>query len=63
MRPKIVLAGLILSVSAAAAAAQGNAQGPTPGDLYCSGIVTSESVPRDTYVITGRESNHMITFN
>jgi hypothetical protein len=63
MRPKIVLVGLFLSISAGAAAGQGAAQAPTPGDLYCSGIVTTESVPRDTYVITGRESNHLITFN
>ncbi len=64
MRPKFLLTGLILSTSlAAAAAAQETAKAPTPGDLYCAGIVTTEAVPRDTYVVTGRESNYMITFN
>jgi hypothetical protein len=63
MRPKFLLAGLILSTSLAAAAAQDAPQAPTPGTLYCAGIVTSEAVPRDTYVITGRESNYNITFN
>lgn len=63
MRAKIVLAGLILGISAVGAAAQTAPQGPTQGDLYCSGIVTSEAVPRDTYVITGREANHRITFD
>jgi hypothetical protein len=63
MRAKIVLAGLILGVSAARVAAQAAPQAPTPGELYCSGIVTSEAVPRDNYVITGRESNLRITFD
>jgi hypothetical protein len=61
MRGKIVLAGLILSLSGVAAMAQ---QAPTPiqNDLYCSGVVSSEAVPRDTYVITGEGSNYKITF-
>lgn len=63
MRAKIVFAALTLGISAVTAAAQGVAQAPTSGDLYCSGIVTSEAVPRDMYVITGRESNHRITFD
>lgn len=63
MRPKVVLAGLILSLSAAGAVAQGNPQAPSPGQLYCSGVVTNESVPRDTYVITGEQSNARITFD
>lgn len=63
MRPKIFLAGLILSMSTAMAAAQEKPQGPTPGQLYCSGIVTTESVPRDTYVITGEQSNYKVAFN
>lgn len=63
MRPKVVLAGLILGMSATMAAAQGNPQFPTPGQLYCSGIVTSESVPHDTYIISGEQSNYKITFD
>src|SRR5271167_420147 len=63
MRGKIVLAGLILSMSAIVTAAQDKSSMPTPGDLYCSGVVTTESVPRDTYIITGEQSNAKITFD
>jgi hypothetical protein len=62
MRGKTVLAGLILSLSAGVALAQDKPVVPTPGELYCSGTVTSESVPRDTYVITGEQSADKITF-
>jgi hypothetical protein len=64
MRPKFLLAGFLLSTSLAAVAAAQNApQAPTEGELYCAGLVTSEAVPRDTYVITGRESNYLIAFS
>jgi len=63
MRPRILFAGLLLSMSAAVAAGQSATKAPTPDDLYCSGIVTTESMPRDTYLITGEQSNHLITFN
>jgi len=62
MRPKMFLAGLILSVSATAVAAQEKAQAPSEGQLYCSGLVTTESVPRDTYLVTGEQSNYKVTF-
>lgn len=62
MRGKIVLASLALTLSAGVLSAQ-NVAVPTYGDLYCAGTVTSESVPRDTYVISGEESNYQITFN
>jgi len=63
MRGKIVLAGLILSLSGVAVKAQQvKARAPSSNDLDCSGIVTSEAVPRDTFVITGEESNYKITF-
>jgi len=62
MRGKIAFAALILGLSGMAAAAQEKALAPGLNELYCSGIVTSESVPKDTYVITGEESNHRITF-
>ena len=61
MRRKIVLAGLILGLSVMSASAQ-NVSQPFPNDVYCSGIVTSESVPRDNYVITGEESNTKVVF-
>jgi hypothetical protein len=62
MRGKLVLASLILSVSGAAASAQTNASTPIAKDLYCTGTITSESVPKDSYVITGEGSNYKITF-
>lgn len=63
MRGKIVLAGLILGLSGMVAAAQDRPTVPRPGDVYCSGMVTSESVPQDTYVITGEQSATKITFD
>jgi hypothetical protein len=61
MRGKLVLAGLILSFSGVAASAQ-TASVPITKDLYCTGTITNESVPRDSYVITGEGSNYKITF-
>ncbi|HTS12433.1 MAG TPA: hypothetical protein VMH00_09980 [Candidatus Limnocylindrales bacterium] len=63
MRGKIVLAGLILAVSGAAALAQDQAPVPIENDLYCSGTVTTENVPRSSYIITGEGSNYRITFD
>lgn len=57
MDGKIVFAGLILALSATGASAQNKGQTTTQDDIYCSGIVTTESVPRDTYVITGEDSS------
>jgi hypothetical protein len=36
---------------------------PRVGDIYCSGEVTTEAIPHDTYVITGEQSNTRITFD
>ena len=63
MRGKIVLAGLILGLSGMVVTAQELPKTPRASDVYCSGLVTSESVPQDTYVITGEESETKITFN
>jgi hypothetical protein len=62
MRGKIVLAGLILSLSGITVSAQETSAVPIRNDLYCSGIVSSEAVPRDTYVITGEGPNYKVTF-
>jgi hypothetical protein len=62
MRGKIVLAGLILGLCGIAASAQERAASPYPNDVYCSGVVTTEAVPRDAYVITGEESNTQVAF-
>lgn len=61
MRGKIVLAGLILALSGARAGAQAT-QTTTYGDIYCAGVITTEAVPQDSYVITGEESYYKVTF-
>ena len=63
MRGKIVLAGLILGLPGMAASAQSAPAAPTQADLYCTGTITNESIPRDGYVITGEGSNYRITFD
>lgn len=62
MRGKIALVGLFLSFSGSAVLAQANPALPRAQDLYCTGTITNEAVPRDTYVITGEGSNYKITF-
>ncbi|HXX43699.1 MAG TPA: hypothetical protein VEJ38_03150 [Candidatus Acidoferrales bacterium] len=62
MRAKFVSVGLFLTISAGVASAQTRPTTPSPGEVYCSGIVTTESVPRDTLVVTGEESNYKVTF-
>jgi hypothetical protein len=63
MHGKIVVASLVLTLSGAVASAQKNPVVPNPGTVYCSGIVTNESIPQNTYVVTGEESNYRIVFN
>jgi len=63
MRGKIVLAGLIVAFSGAIASAQSAPPVPTPNDLYCSGTVTTESIPSGAFIITGEESNYRLTFD
>lgn len=65
MRGKIIVAGLILGLSGLAASAQdrvAGAGGATANDINCAGVVTNESVPHNTYVITGQQSNAQIVF-
>lgn len=59
MRGKLVLAGLILSLSGVATPGQSSVAAPVPimQDIYCSGVVSSEPVPRSTYVISGVDSD------
>jgi hypothetical protein len=63
MRGKIVFAGLVLALSGSVVVAQEQAAVPIANDLYCSGTVTTESVPRSTYVITGEGSDYRIGYN
>ncbi len=66
MRTRISVLTLILALAVGGATAQSKSAGaptsPNPADVYCSGNVTSESIPADTYVISGEESHHQIGF-
>lgn len=43
--------------------AQGvNPNAPTETELYCSGVVTTQPLPRDSYVISGENSAYQTTF-
>ena len=61
MRGKIVLASLIVSLSTLTARAQSYTP-PFPNDVYCSGIVTTDSVPQSTFVVTGEQSGTRLTY-
>jgi hypothetical protein len=43
--------------------AQTASQVPLESQLYCSGMVTSDPVPTDTYVISGADSYYRITYS
>jgi hypothetical protein len=62
MRGKIVIVGLILALTGMAVPAQEKAAVAIANDLYCSGVITSENVPRDTILITGEQSYYKLTF-
>src|SRR5262249_58844923 len=51
--------GLSFLLATALAAAQ---QGPKTSDVYCSGLVTTERVPYDTYLVSGEQSNCKVSF-
>ena len=63
MRRKILLAGLILGLSGVVASAQGKPSNVNPNDIYCAGLVTTEAVPHETYVITGEQSDRKNVFD
>lgn len=63
MRGKIILLGLVLVLCGTVASAQNKTDVPTSGELYCSGVVTTQAVPHSTYVITGEESDAELVFN
>lgn len=54
-----ILAGVTVSL----AHAQTDSQVPLENQLYCSGIVTSDRVPTDTYVVSGEESYFRIIYS
>lgn len=56
MRTRTALMALATLALAATVAAQQAPRTPNTADLYCSGWFTDEPVPRDTYLISGEES-------
>ena len=66
MRAQNIVFGLAFVLAGALAptvAAQDQAaKVPTRAELYCSGTITKESFPTDTYLITGEESEYKISF-
>ncbi len=62
MRGKIAVSVLLLILAAGFAKAQGPGNAPAGAAIYCDGIVSSEAVPHDTFLITGEESRDKITF-
>lgn len=57
-----ISAGIFAGAMASQAHAQTASQVPLESQLYCSGMVTSDPVPTDTYVISGEESYFRITY-
>ncbi len=63
MTVRIGYLSLVIALVAGTAAAQAPSKTPTTTDMYCSGIVTTEAVPSDTYVISGEQSNSQLAFS
>lgn len=57
-----ISAGIFAGAMASQAHAQTASQVPLESQLYCSGMVTSDPVPTDTYVISGEESYFRVTY-
>ena len=62
MMRRFCLVFLLVGIMGPLAHAQTASQVPLEGQLYCSGMVTSDRVPTDTYVISGEESYFRITY-
>jgi hypothetical protein len=59
----LISVGIFAGAMASQAHAQTASQVPLESQLYCSGMVTSDRVPADTYVISGSESYFRITYS
>ncbi|HLJ24223.1 MAG TPA: hypothetical protein VKT71_08965 [Candidatus Acidoferrales bacterium] len=53
----------VLALAAAGYAQQPSTTTPSPADLYCSGVVTDQAVPGDSYIISGEDSRYKSTFS
>jgi hypothetical protein len=64
---RILIIGLRLGLGLMVSAEFGHAQmppptSPTQADLYCSGVITDQPIPTDSYVISGENSRYKSTF-
>ncbi|HEY4741486.1 MAG: hypothetical protein WA734_17515 [Candidatus Acidiferrales bacterium] len=65
MRGKLVILGLAVAlagVSAKAQQTQVKVSTPIPADMYCSGVMSNQAPPQDTFLITGEGSDTKTTF-
>jgi len=62
MRVKRGFLALTMALLPALASAQQAPKTPDTSAVYCSGIVTDEAVPNDTYILSGEQSNHKMAF-
>jgi hypothetical protein len=56
------LAGLVFPVARAQETQQYVTTTPTQAQMYCSGVITDQRVPYDSYVISGENSRYKTTF-
>lgn len=67
MLRQMVRLSFLLALGAACAAAQANPPAAdrtlNPHDVYCSGMMTIEAIPYDTYLISGEESDPQTAFS
>src|SRR5216683_1498170 len=62
MHAKMGCCFLLMGLAAGTVAAQSSPATPDTTHIYCSGMVTTEQVPADTYMISGEQSNYKVTF-
>lgn len=63
MRGKLVVAGMVAALFASVAVAQDQSVPAVHGELDCSGLVSSQDVPRHNYVISGQGADHNIVWS
>jgi outer membrane protein OmpA-like peptidoglycan-associated protein len=61
-RREVGILCLLVALAATSAFGQKPPRKLTPGDVYCSGMFTTEAIPSDTYMISGEQSNHQTVY-